>query len=794
MSAAGTALLVAVLVLSALAAGLAAARRTAAARALVVAAAGAGLAAFAILEIALLLRVHDLGYVDRVIEPGMPAYYRATAAWAALEGSLLLWLVALAAVAAIFALRRSARPPERSGAAALGVLAAGVALFAGVSLLASPFSSAAGDGPPPSPLLQDHPAMGIHPPLLYAGFVTLAVPYALAVGAAAGRDAGAAWARVVRVWLLVAWILLTAGIAVGAWWSYAVLGWGGYWAWDPVENASLMPWLLATAGIHAVAPGAGRARSPRWPVALAGLPFVFVLLATFLTRSGLVESIHAFSVSPLGPALLVLLLLGAGGWISVAAIGARVLPAARESPLLSRGGALSANHLGMLLATAIVLLGSVLPAIALATTGARITVGPPWYERTLAPLALGLLVIMALAPWAGWRSGGLRRLLSRVAVPGAAAAVAGALAGVVTRDAALSVAVALAGFMVASLAIRLTARQRGPGGGVGGLISHLGVALVAVALVAGSHAVVAERTIPIGGSVTAGETTAVLVGLSTREEARRTIVEARLLVAARGDEPVEARPELRYYPEHATIVAGPDIRSEPLRDVYVTLLDVDGAAGTATVRIAVEPLVSWLWGAIGVLMAGAVFALLERRARRRPRRGSAPGGARGLRARLGAGAAAGAVLLVALTGCAAPVEVGEAAPALSGDDLSGDPLDLADFRGSVVIVTVWASWCGPCRDEVPVLREALDRHADDGLAVLGISFRDNPEAARAFAERESIVYPSIVDQRGERSVEWAVAGIPQSFLIDRDGVLVDRHFGAISRSWIDEVVVPELTS
>lgn len=550
--------------------------------------------------VALLTDGSSLAYAQRAIEPGMPVYYRVTSLWAGTEGSLLLWLVVACAVALWFA-GTTARPgAHRSRYMAAAVLQCIVLAFAVVALVAQPFAGAVDlVGDRPSPLLQDHPAMGVHPPLLYGGFALLGAPFALAIGAAWTGSWDPGWWRSVHRWTVAAWLPLTAGIALGAWWSYAVLGWGGYWAWDPVENASLLPWLAATALLHSAGSTTRRANGLRWATMLALAAYPLVVIATFLTRSGVVASVHTFSVSPLGPLL-------AG--LAVTACAAALLTVAKApwpSPAPARGiqdAPLVVHRWGMVAILVIVLAGSLLPALIEAASGARVSVGPPWYETVLSPIGLVLLTAMAAGPWLGSRDrGGLA--IAAVVLGAAAAALA-----VLTRDVALTAAGALCAFVVAGTIVRGSQRRLTSRPAIGSALAHVGVAMGAVALVWSGLVQVSERTVSVGQAIEVGGATAVLVAVDESVEERRTVETARVVVA-RGDAPVtELRPQLRWYHEHDVVLAGPAIDAHLWADVYVTVLGVDHAEGEATLRVAVNPMMPWLWASVAVMMAGVVVA------------------------------------------------------------------------------------------------------------------------------------------------------------------------------------------
>lgn len=568
------------------------------------------LGAVALMEFALLHGGTKLDYPATVTEPGLPTYYRVTSLWSAMEGSLMLWLLTLAAVMVLFVARR-ARSGSQDDPIASGVLCGLVAAFGVVVLIAHPFAEAGELNGSPSPLLQDHPAMGIHPPLLYVGFAGLAVPFALSFAALRDRSPSAQWARSVYAWTVGSWIPLTAGILLGAWWSYAVLGWGGYWAWDPVENASLMPWLLATALLHSVGPRTRAAGWHLWSVVLAGAAFSFVLLATFLTRSGVVQSIHAFSTSPLGPALLAILALAAGAWIINAARAGKALRSSMlDAALVSRQAAVLVNRILLVLITGIILLGSVVPTAMLAMTGERVSVGPPWYARTIAPLALLLLLSMALAPLLRWRQLGRSELVQALKVPTLCSAAVVAITAFTTRDLWLSVAAGIAGFVIAELVRHCSTPAKRSRRTIGALLAHFGFAVGAVAVVAGGQASTTEQTVLIGESLQTQGTSATLITVERFDDGRRSIAEASVLLGD-GEEPLGmVEPQLRWYERQGTVLAGPAIRTEPFRDLYVTLLNVDPSEGSAHLRLTVSPLISWLWVSGLLMVTGSAVAAL----------------------------------------------------------------------------------------------------------------------------------------------------------------------------------------
>ena len=393
--------------------------------------------AFALLERAFLRSDFSLALVAEGSSTDTPTFYKVTALWATQDGSLLLWatLLALFASAVLFLTRRSLRDIAPYATAVLG----GVAAFFLLLMVGweNPFDTLAvapPEGAGLNPLLR-HPAMMIHPPMLYTGYVGFSIPFAFAIGALVTRRTGADWIRATRRFALIAWTFLGAGIMLGALWSYTELGWGGYWAWDPVENASLMPWLVGTAFLHSIMVQEKRGMLKVWNVSLICATFTLALLGTFLVRSGILDSIHAFGASTIGVQFLVFIACVIA--LSTGLILAR-LPdlrgKARLDSLLSREAFFLLNNLVLLALALVILWGTFFPLISEAITGTEASVGPPWFNRLTTPLALVLVLLTGVGPVLAWRRvtpGALRRMLL---VPLAAAGLA-LLALVVLTDA-----------------------------------------------------------------------------------------------------------------------------------------------------------------------------------------------------------------------------------------------------------------------------------------------------------------------------------------------------------------------
>jgi cytochrome c-type biogenesis protein CcmF len=601
--------------------------------------AGAMLSATLLLEAALLGHDFSVSYVSQVGSLRSPAWVGAVSLWSALDGSILFWGLVLALFTAAFAWSRR-RSPTSGDTMALAVL---LGLGAGFAFLtaapASPFRDvlpAPLDGPGPNPLLQNNPLMAIHPPILYAGYVGMAVPFALAASALRSGRFDREQIASLRGWLLVPWILLTAGITLGARWAYDVLGWGGYWSWDPVENASLMPWLASTAALHALQVTRRRGTAKVWSLSLVLSAFLLTLLGTFLTRSGVVGSVHSFAPGDVGPWLLAL--------FTVALVFAVVLLAARAGALepgpshpwaLDREAGFFANNLVLGLLTFAVLLGTLYPVALRAFGGARASIGEDYYDGFAVPLGVALLFLMGVGPALPFGRVAPGRALRLLAPPfafGLAAAGIAALFG--ARSAGLLAAVGCAGFAIAvSLARALspvvrsmrTDAERAVGAqlvagrrGIGAHLAHIGIAVALVAVAASSSGRRSmESTLAIGQAAELGPYRVRFQGAQRRHEAHRDSYLAVFAVEREGKSLGTLAPRMNHYFATGDALGTPDVLSSPRDDLYLSLLRMDPEKGEVAVRVQVAPMVAWLWIGIAISVLGGLLALpLGRRARK----------------------------------------------------------------------------------------------------------------------------------------------------------------------------------
>ena len=541
--------------------------------------AGLLLLATAVLEAAYVRSDFSFALVARSSSTDTPLFYRLTAMWSSQAGSLLLWATLLAVFSSL-ALRATHRRHREIAPYATAVLAGVAAFFLALMVfLESPFAvlaSPPAEGSGLNPLLR-HPAMMFHPPMLYTGYVGFAVPFAFAVGALVTRRTGADWIEATRRFALVAWTFLGVGIMLGALWSYAELGWGGYWAWDPVENASLMPWLTGTAFLHSVVVQEKRGMLRVWNVGLIVATFALALLGTFLVRSGILESIHAFGASTLGtPFLLFIAAVLAGAVALVLARLDALRPQGRIDSLLSREGAFLLNNLVLVGLCFVIFWGTFFPLVAEAATGTRASVGPPWFQAMTTPLALVLVLLSGLGPSVAWRRVTPRALRRVLVGPGAVAAVVlVALAALTPAEESVP---ALLMFALASFALAVAAQELARGARArriatgegwpvallrlfgrnrrryGGYTVHVGMAILFVGVAASSAFVEARdvrlapgQAVEVGPyEITYRRPTAGI--LADRAGTGAPITFGAVLDVRRGDERFVLTPSRNYYP------------------------------------------------------------------------------------------------------------------------------------------------------------------------------------------------------------------------------------------------------
>jgi cytochrome c-type biogenesis protein CcmF len=566
-----------------------------------------------------------------------PMLYKVTGVWGSHEGSMMLWVLMLTLFGGLVAaLGRSLPMTLRARTLAIqGLLGFGTLAF--IIGTSNPFDRlvpAPVDGRDLNPLLQD-PGLAFHPPFLYFGYVGFSITYSFAIAALIEGRIGAQWARWVRPWALTAWCGLTIGIAMGSWWAYYVLGWGGWWYWDPVENASFMPWLLGTALLHSVAVVEKRETLQRWTVLLAILTFGMSLIGTFLVRSGVLTSVHSFAVDPTrGVFILVLIALVIGGGLLLYALRAPGLETGNPFAPVSREGALVLNNLLLCAGMATVFLGTFYPLFAEVWSGVKLSVGPQFFDATFVPILMPAVIAMVVGPVLAWRRGKLTAAFRRL-LPAAIGALA-APAIVFAADRATPTA-ALAGIAlavwamlgvltdladrsgVAKLPIAASWRRLRhlPRGTWGYAIAHFGVGVL-IAGVTVSTAWRSERieTLRPGDTVEIAGRTLRLAGVTEGDVANYHTQRAQIVVERSGSAPLHLYPERRWYPVARSQTTNTAIVTNGFGDLYLALGDPDGQGGWV-LRAYYNPLVPWIWFGAILAALGGLVSLSDRRLRLR---------------------------------------------------------------------------------------------------------------------------------------------------------------------------------
>ncbi|MFO1333216.1 MAG: heme lyase CcmF/NrfE family subunit [Rubrivivax sp.] len=574
----------------------------------------------------------------------LPTVYKFTAVWGNHEGSILLWTLILGgwtAAVSVF----SRQLDDRTVARVLGVMGLASCGFLLFTLFTSnPFLRllpAAADGRDLNPLLQD-PGMVLHPPLLYMGYVGFGVAFAFAIAALLAGRLDAAWARWSRPWTTVAWMFLTLGIALGSFWAYYELGWGGWWFWDPVENASFMPWLVGTALIHSLAVTEKRGAFRLWTALLAILAFSLSLLGTFIVRSGVLTSVHAFASDPArGIFILGFLALVVGGSLLLFAWRAPKVAGGGAFELVSRESMLLANNVLLLVAAAAVLLGTLYPLVLDALNLGKISVGPPYFEAVFVPLMAPALFLMGVGPLARWRSerlGGLARMLRWSAAVSLLSAVLapfvlghwtpligfGLLLGVwIMATAVQAVVQRLRANASAGLARRIAAQ---PGSFWGMVLAHVGVAVFVFGVtVVGGFQVEQDLRMEPGSRTTIAGHEVRFVGVADRQGPNYQAARGTLEITRDGRSVAVLHPERRVYTVTRMPMTETAIDRGFTRDLYVSLGEPLGQ-GAWSVRVYYKPLVGWIWGGCVLMAIGGLLAVLDRRyrVRRRVAAGAVP--------------------------------------------------------------------------------------------------------------------------------------------------------------------------
>jgi cytochrome c-type biogenesis protein CcmF len=783
------------------------------------------------------LNVIDNSHTDK------PLIYKITGVWGNHEGSMMLWTFILVIYGmAVSVFGRDLPPGLRARALSVqGMIGFGFLLF--ILLTSNPFvrvDPAPLNGNGLNPLLQD-PGLAFHPPFLYLGYVGFSMAFSFAIAALIEGRVDAAWARWVRPWTLVAWCALTLGVAMGSWWSYYTLGWGGYWAWDPVENASIMPWLAGTALLHSSIVAEKRDTMKSWTIFLAIVTFSLSLLGTFLVRSGILTSVHSFANDPArGTFILTLLVVVTGGSLILYAFRAPSLKGGGLFSPISREGGLLFNNIVLSTAAGTVLLGTLYPLFVDALGLGKVSVGPPYFNIVIVPLMVPLFLVMAIGPLLSWKRGDLLDALSRLRFALGAAVVAVVatmiVAGLSSHALWASLGFALAIWLIAgtltewagrvrlfrsSLADSLQRAWHLPRSAYGMTISHIGFAIVLIGVV-GSLAWRTEylRVMRSGDSAVVAGYRIAFIGVQDNVAGPNyTASRATFIVSKNGHFISELQPERRIFKNPPQPLSTVAIHTNFVSDVYAVLGDPDGNGGYI-VHIFYNPLIPWLFFGAVMMVLGGVVSLTDRHHRIGAplRRLGAKIAMPAMKMASASAVAAGRrkasrgwmyvlplLAFVILTGFFiwrlhladegdAPslipsVLINRPAPAFDLSPLlAGEPgFKTADLRGKVTLVNFFASWCAPCREE----HEFLPQITKAGIPLIGINYKDRPEDAKAWlAELGNPFRTVAVDAHGRTGIDFGVYGVPESYLIDKQGVIRFKQTGPLTPDIIQNQLIP----
>ena len=583
---------------------------------------------FACLTWAFLSSDFSVLYVANHSQLSLPTMYKVSAVWGAHEGSLLMWILLLSAWTVAVAKFSKGLPQAFSSRVigVLGLLSVGFLLFA--LLTSNPFDRLIpppADGGDLNPLLQD-PGLAIHPPLLYIGYVGFSVAFAFAIAAMISGDLDQRWAKWTRPWTTVAWMFLTLGIAIGSWWAYYELGWGGWWFWDPVENASFMPWLIGTALIHSLAVTERRGLFKSWTLLLAITAFSLSLLGTFLVRSGIIVSVHAFATDPTRGFFIL-------SFLAVVVIGALILYAWRAPSLdsdagfslLSRETFLLLNNVLLVVAAALVLIGTLSPLVIELLNGGKISIGPPWFNIAFIVPMLPLIILLGLGMHTMWRVQAKETWFNPLKIPALIAVVLGIVVPWIFygRISVLLAAGCIAGFWIIGsslvLPIRSLLREKGAAGitrsALGMSVAHLGMGLFVIGVTivsAFNHE--SDQALRQGGTVEVAGYEFELRELRDVQGPNYSAIEGLVEIRKDGDYVGTLRPQKRQYLVQKNWMTEADIHVDWNKDLFVALGDQIGE-GAWSVRIQYKPMIRFIWFGALIMALGGIIAVTDKRYR-----------------------------------------------------------------------------------------------------------------------------------------------------------------------------------
>jgi cytochrome c-type biogenesis protein CcmF len=580
-----------------------------------------------VMEFALLTHDFSVGYVAQVGSREVPTWVTIVSLWSSLEGSILFWGLVLGFyIAGATWLTRGQHVDYMPYA--IGTWLACAAFFSFlIAGPANPFVTVPNppaDGPGPNALLQNHLLMIIHPPFLYLGYVGMTIPFGFACAALLRGRLGHSFLRPLRSSLLLSWIFLTIAIMLGGWWAYEVLGWGGYWAWDPVENASLLPWLTATAALHSAIVMERRGVLKGWTVTLVQASFLLTILGTFMTRSGVFNSVHSFTQSSIGPTILVF--LAAALLFSVITLALRIDSLEAEGKIdsaVSREGMFLVNNLLFVLLTFTVLIGTIFPLVVEALKGKQMSVGRPYFDSMVVPVGAALLFLIGIGPALPWGRASREQVLRSLLPPfasGIAIALIGYAAGV--RNAWTILTLVFGGYAAYVTLVQMWLPVARGGGRAlrhgrrrfGSYVIHAGAVIVLIAIgVSSTMRTSREVRLSRGESASIGPYTITFLAAEDRTEPHRQSTIARFAVASKGKPVTTLAPRMNLYPTMREPIGTPDVHSTITRDLYLSIMNIDTNSQTVSLLMLITPMVSWIWIAVFLMGVGGLIALIPPR-------------------------------------------------------------------------------------------------------------------------------------------------------------------------------------
>jgi cytochrome c-type biogenesis protein CcmF len=582
--------------------------------------------------------VHDdfsVAYIAQNSNSALPVQFKVSALWGGHEGSLLLWVLVLAGWTLAVALRSEELPLDMRARvlAVMGMIATGFLLF--VLFTSNPFERVLPftplEGNDLNPLLQDF-GLIVHPPMLYMGYVGFSVAFAFAIAALLSGRLDSAWARWSRPWTNAAWMFLTAGIALGSWWAYYELGWGGWWFWDPVENASFMPWLVGTALIHSLAVTEKRGVYKSWTLLLAIFAFSLSLLGTFLVRSGVLTSVHAFATDPTrGLFILVFLLVVVGGSLTLYALRAPSVISTAKFSFLSREVFLLINNIVFLVATLMVLFGTLFPLLMDALSLGKYSVGPPYFNSLFVPLMSVLAMFMGIGPWLNWKKTNSNKIIHSLIAPLIACVVFGLLAPLsIAGDYSIGAAMGLviAFWIMSALIVDLKNKTKHASSIFAGAkrltrsywamqFAHLGFAITIIGVsLTSTYSSERDVRMAVGESFSQGGYEFTFLGSKVVQGPNYIADRGEVIVSRSGEELLRLRPEKRRYTAGDQVMTEAAIDPSITRDIYVAMGDAlnDGAW---SVRVHIKPFVRWIWFGAIFMCIGAILSITDKRYKRK---------------------------------------------------------------------------------------------------------------------------------------------------------------------------------